>query len=106
MVDLATPEDMRGYEALYERPLRATRTGPLYNAFSYPTKISPEAVGIFIAMHTRPGEAVLDPFAGSGTIGVGAMLCDGPTDRMVSECRRLILDAQWGCGAPFSRRSG
>src|SRR4051794_29655002 len=42
---LATETSRRAFgqlEALYETPLPATRTGALYNAFSYPTKISPE----------------------------------------------------------------
>ena len=37
---------------LYETSLPSTRTGPLYNAFSYPTKISPEAIAVFIATPT------------------------------------------------------
>jgi DNA modification methylase len=53
--------------ALYERPLPASRTGALYTAFPYPTKISPEAIALFIAAHTRPGDTVFDGFAGSGT---------------------------------------
>lgn len=52
---------------LYSTPLPSTRTGPLYNAFSYPTKISPEVIAVFIAAHTKPGATVLDAFAGSGT---------------------------------------
>jgi len=52
--------------ALYARPLPSARTGALYNAFSYPTKIDAELVAVFIATHTRPGSVVLDPFGGSG----------------------------------------
>ena len=57
---------------LYNSPLPSNRNGALYNAFSYPTKISPESIGIFIACHTDVGATVLDPFAGSGTTGAVA----------------------------------
>ncbi len=48
------------FRLLYERAMRATRGGPLFNAFPYPTKISPEAIAWFIAAHTAPGATVLD----------------------------------------------
>ncbi len=69
-------------KSLYKAPLPSARTGPLYNAFSYPTKISPEAIAVFIATHTNPGATVLDAFGGSGTTGLAAMLCDRPTEAM------------------------
>lgn len=69
-------------KSLYKAPLPSARTGPLYNAFSYPTKISPEAIAVFIATHTKPGATVLDAFGGSGTTGLAAMLCDRPTEAM------------------------
>ena len=31
----------------------AKRTGALYGAFPYPTKISPEAIALYIAAHTK-----------------------------------------------------
>lgn len=83
-------------QMLYRKPLPSTRTGPLYNAFSYPTKISPEAIGIFIATHTEPGATILDTFAGSGTTGLGAMLCDKPTPWMLHTTQDLGLKPQWG----------
>ena len=81
---------------LYERPLVARRTGPLYNAFSYPTKIDPEVIGVFIAAHTSPGQSVLDVFGGSGTAGIAAALCDRPTARMRQIAEEAGVDAQWG----------
>lgn len=85
-----------GFEALYHKPLPSTRTGALYNAFSYPTKISPEAIALFIATHTDPGSTTLDVFAGSGTAGVAALLCDKPTDAMVQTADQLGLNPKWG----------
>lgn len=83
-------------DALYASALKATRGGALFNAFPYPTKISPESIGLFIAMHTKPGETVLDVFAGSGTTGIAAMLCERPTDVMKSEAARYGLKPVWG----------
>jgi len=96
---------MKGYIAknkiaelkqLYLAPLPSSRTGALYNAFSYPTKISPEAIGIFIACHTEIGATVLDPFAGSGTTGLGAKLADKPTQYMIDTAKALKLNPKWG----------
>ncbi|MGY0799700.1 DNA methyltransferase [Lysobacter sp. A286] len=81
---------------LYESSLPSKRTGPLYNAFSYPTKISPEVIAVFIAAHTQPGQTVLDAFGGSGTTGLAAMLCDRPTEAMLSMCKSLGIAPRWG----------
>lgn len=81
---------------LYEAPLPSTRTGPLYNAFSYPTKISPEAIAVYIASHTEPGSTVLDAFAGSGTTGLAAILCDRPTPEMIQMAESLGASPKWG----------
>ena len=82
--------------ALYGQPLPSTRSGALYNAFSYPTKISPEAIAVFIATHTRPGATVLDVFGGSGTTGLAAMLCDKPNDAMRSLAVEMGVTPEWG----------
>lgn len=83
-------------EALYAEPFPADRTGALYNAFSYPTKISAESVALFIACHTNPGDRVLDVFGGSGTTGIAALLCERPTDRMLSLAAERGLKPTWG----------
>lgn len=81
---------------LYTIPLPSTRTGPLYNAFSYPTKISPEAIAVYIACHTAPGATVLDAFAGSGTTGLAVLLCDRPTPEMKRIAESLGASPKWG----------
>lgn len=81
---------------LYSEPLPSTRTGALYNAFSYPTKISPEAIALYIAVHTKPGDVVLDAFAGSGTTGLAALLCDKPTDELKKIATDLKINPRWG----------
>jgi 16S rRNA G966 N2-methylase RsmD len=83
-------------EKLYSNPIDSTRSGALFNAFSYPTKISPEAIAIFIATHTSSGAHVLDTFGGSGTTGLAALLCDKPTEKMKQIVKNLGLKTQWG----------
>lgn len=91
-----TPRTRNDVARLYELPLSSSRIGPLFNAFSYPTKISPEAIALFIATHTRPGDVVLDTFAGSGTTGLAALLCDKPTPHMISMAKEANLSPEWG----------
>lgn len=81
---------------LYSTPLPATRSGPLFSAFSYPTKISPESIAVFIASHTNPGDTVLDVFGGSGTTGLAAMLCANPPPRVVQLAQQLNAPVRWG----------
>ena len=83
-------------EALYFKALQAKRSGPLYRAFPYPTKISPEAIALFIAAHTKAGDTVFDGFAGSGTTGLAALLCEDPPAELRAEARRLGLNVAWG----------
>lgn len=81
---------------LYDNPLPSNRKGALYNAFPYPTKISPEAIAIFIACHTKVGGSVLDPFSGSGTTGLATLLCDQPTKEMKETAKKLGVKPVWG----------
>ena len=83
-------------EALYERAMPASRCGSLYGAFPYPTKISPEAIALFIAAHTKPGDTVFDGFAGSGTTGLAALLCENPPPKLRDEAKRIGLNVRWG----------
>ena len=85
-----------GVEELYVSPLPASRTGALYNVFSYPTKISAESVALFVACHTKPGDHVLDVFGGSGATAVAALLCERPTERMLKLAAERGLQPTWG----------
>ena len=53
-----------------------SRNTALYNAHSYMTKVPPEAIVPFIQHYTRPGDVVLDMFAGSGMTGVAASMTE------------------------------
>jgi 16S rRNA G966 N2-methylase RsmD len=82
--------------ALYATPLPASRTGALYSAFPYPTKISPESIALFIASHTQPGDTILDCFGGSGTTGLATLLAAKPTAKMKELAADLELPVKWG----------
>ena len=87
---------LKSKSAIYKKPIKATRGGPLFNAFPYPTKISPESIALFIASHTSPGDTILDCFAGSGTTGMAAKLCANPTDWMKKQIKELGIPVRWG----------
>lgn len=83
-------------DILYSQPFPSTRTGAIFNAFSYPTKISAEAEALFIACHTNIGDTILDPFGGSGTTGIATKLAGAPTDSMKEIADKMGLKPQWG----------
>lgn len=69
-----TPGDVRDVVAPLTASISGSRNTALYNAHSYMTKVPPEAIGPFIEHYTRPGDVVLDMFAGSGMTGVAAAM--------------------------------
>lgn len=87
---------MDDIKKLFERPLPSARNGAFFNTFSYPTKISPESIAVYIAAMTTPGETVLDTFSGSGSTGIAALLCEHPTDRMKALASELSIEPVWG----------
>ncbi len=91
----ATKETL-AVESLYETPLEATRSGALFHAHWYPTKISPESIALMIACHTKPGDLVFDGFGGSCTTAVAALLCSKPHDRLSAIGRARGLNPIWG----------
>lgn len=54
--------------------VRAPRTDRIYNCHAYLTKVPVAAIQPFLEQFTRPGEVVLDPFAGSGMTGIAAAM--------------------------------
>lgn len=89
-------EIMQNIEKLFSKPLPSTRGGAFYNTFPYPTKISPEAIAVYIASATNPEDTVLDAFAGSGSTGIAALLAEHPTDKMIEIARELGVEPVWG----------
>ena len=66
------------------------KTDALYKAHGYHTKVPHLAIVPSILHYTKPGEIVLDGFAGSGMTGVAALWCGS-----APEAYRKELEAQW-----------
>lgn len=81
---------------IYEQAFPSKRSGNLFNAFSYPTKISPEVIAVFIASHTEPGEVIVDTFGGSGTTGLATHLCSNPTPEVMQIAYEMGAPVKWG----------
>jgi 16S rRNA G966 N2-methylase RsmD len=64
-----------------------------YKAHSYPTKVPHPAIMRFILHYTKPGDVVLDGFAGSGMTGVAAQACGSPDPKV-----RAAIEAEFGAG--------
>lgn len=83
-------------DSLYAKALPTFRSGLFYNTYAYPTKIAPESIAVYIAAHTKPGDTVLDAFAGSGATGLAALMCEHPTDNMIRIAKDLGVRPIWG----------
>ncbi len=81
---------------IYNLPIKSTRSGSLFMAFSYPTKISPETIAVYILAHTKPGDTLLDVFGGSGTTGLAALLCDKPNERLKELIKEANVEVEYG----------
>ena len=73
MLAASVERDAPAVEGVLEGDISGTKTSNTYRAHSYHTKVPPETVRPFIRHFTRPGDLVLDPFAGSGMTGVAAL---------------------------------
>lgn len=87
---------MQTIEKLFSMPLPSTRSGVFNNTFPYPTRISPEAIAVYIACMTKPGDTVLDAFSGSGSTGIAALLCEHPTEQMKALAKSFGVEPVWG----------
>ena len=70
------PTDRIAYVML-PKDVWASRSDPVYMAHSYLTTVPVGAIEPFIEAFTKPGDVVLDPFAGSGMTGVAAAAVGG-----------------------------
>ncbi|MBZ9577987.1 DNA methylase [Patescibacteria group bacterium] len=59
----------------YEKPVRSTRKGAIFQVHPYPTKINYRSIAPFILAHAQPGDLVYDSFAGSCSTGMAAASC-------------------------------
>lgn len=55
-----------------EAIISADRNSSIYRLFNYHTKVPPEIARAFIETYSSPGQVIIDPFCGSGMLGLGA----------------------------------
>lgn len=69
---------------------------PMYMAHSYHTKVPYRAIMRYILNYTRPGDIVLDGFAGTGMTGVAAQMCGSDDHLLRFDLRHDIPTMEWG----------
>ncbi|NTU80342.1 MAG: site-specific DNA-methyltransferase [Chloroflexales bacterium] len=60
----------------FDQPIETTKATAVYDVHSYWSKKPHEAIRQYIRHYTQPGDLVLDPFCGSGSTGIAALLDD------------------------------
>lgn len=65
-----------------------------YNVHTYHTKVPYRAIARFLLHYTQPGDVVLDPFCGTGMMGLALQACADPT--FVSELSPTLPKQQVG----------
>src|SRR4051812_5195643 len=58
----------------FHQPITTTKATAIYNMHTYWSKKPHDAIQRYIRHYTSPGELVLDPFCGSGTTALAALL--------------------------------
>jgi len=86
------------------------KTGPIYSAHCYHTRVSHKAIVQPILHYTKPCDLVLDCFTRSGMTAVAAQLYDQPDPKIRHEVEKGRKISDWtdrwsgmyttGCGSP------
>ena len=74
----------------YGYDIREGVNNPVYNSHSYHTKVPHPAIMRFILHYTRPGDIIIDSFAGTGMCGVAANSCENP-----DQLTKLKIETEW-----------
>lgn len=95
------PEGPRYHRDPFAADVSEGKIDPIFNAHIYHTKVPYKAIVPLILHYTRPGDIVLDGFAGSGMTGVAAQWCGAaPKDyRFKVEAdfaKRGLAKPEWG----------
>jgi hypothetical protein len=60
----------------YTNDVSSSKADIIYTAHSYHTKVPPTAIATYLRHYTKPGDVVLDFFAGSGMTAVACRMVD------------------------------
>ncbi len=99
LADLDRPgDDDRADPGPFAADVTEGKGNAFYKAHSYPTKVPHPAIMRFILHYTRPGDIVLDGFAGTGMTGVAAQACANPEPdvRAAIEAELGADKVEWG----------
>lgn len=98
LAGLDRPDDDRADPGPFATDVLEGKGNAFYKAHSYPTKVPHPAIMRFILHYTRPGDVVLDGFAGSGMTGVAAQACGNPDPRVRHTIESELGDdnIEWG----------
>jgi len=85
----------------YAADVTEGKNNPIYNAHSYHTKVPHPAIMRYILHYTKPGDIILDGFAGTGMTGVATQMCANPDLEFKTKIENEWKDAgkgkpQWG----------
>jgi len=58
----------------FDQPITTTKATAIYNMHTYWSKKPPDAIRQYVRHYTEPGDLVLDPFCGSGTTALAALM--------------------------------
>jgi len=81
----------RERQSAYSDDVVGNKHSRIYNVHPYHTKVPPEAIAPLIRHYTRPGDVILDPFAGTGMTGIAIDLCD-EDDSKVAPRTTILCD--------------
>ena len=76
--------------APYSFAIKEQKNNPIYVAHSYHTKVPPEVIMNYYLYYTKPGDIVIDSFAGTGMAGVAANMCGDPSQNL-----RVKFEEKW-----------
>jgi len=74
------------------------KSGSIYNAHTYHTKVPHKAIMRYILHYTEPGDIVFDGFCGTGMTGVAAQMCGTPDSDLEFKYKieNEMPDIKWG----------
>jgi hypothetical protein len=81
------------------------KSGLLYQAHGYHTKVPYLAILPFVLHYTKPGDVILDGFCGSGMAGVAAQCCADPDEKVRGAVAKRFAAEDWDAPVWGARRA-